>query len=103
MRNALRTVVAGFVPGVRPVNVHANTYRNEATRPEGMYRVVSRFADVSNPNVAILVPMTPAETRAYAAWLIAEAGHVDHMNNGHEEAVEPRVCDPGEWSDSWPL
>jgi hypothetical protein len=99
MRNILRTVIAGFVPGVRPVNVHAIGYQGENPLPGETYRVVSRFEDVSNPSVSVLVPMAPVEARAYAAWLIAEADYADHRNNGVPEDVEPRVGLPEDWSD----
>ncbi len=90
----LKTTVAGFAPNTLPAHTHTATYLGEPARPAGLYRVVTSFADVTDPTHMVRVPMTPHETRAYAAWLVSEADHADYMNEGRTEDTEPRVIHP---------
>ena len=90
----VRTIVAGFAANTMPVHTNSATYLGETAREEVMYRVVSVFTDVAKAGHRVVVPMTPQEARAYAAWLVAEADHTDYMNEGRTEDTEPRAVHP---------
>lgn len=98
MLKKIKTVIAGFRTEGAPAYATAGTYLGEDVRTPGMphYRVASTFVDITDPNRRIVVPMTPREARAYAAWLEAEAAYVDHLNEGLVDNREPRVKKPDE-------
>ncbi len=96
MLKKIKTVIAGFRTEGVPAYATVSTYLGETGREFGLYRVATMFADVTDPNRRIVVPMTPREARAYAAWLTMEATYADHLNEGRVDAGEPRVKNPDE-------
>lgn len=92
----LKTIVAGFAAGRKPVWVDSATFVGEAKRPAMMYRVVAGLVDVAKPTTRVVAPMTPLEARRVALWLNRAADEADMLNEHLIEAHDPRVSDPDE-------
>lgn len=94
MTKVVSTRIAGFTPDTLPAYHSPATFRSEPDGRGCLERVVTTFTDIAEPSRRVTVPMTPEEARNYAAWLIAEADHVDYLNAGYVENHTPRVVHP---------
>lgn len=87
----LKTIVADFRPGQFGAWTSTTTFAAEPDRDAPLCRVVTGYTDVRDPNVRVIVPMTPLEARRYAVWLVAAADEADMLNEGFTESQEPRI------------